>query len=419
MITKPRGTVDLYGKKARMYTTMKELVCLLMNNYHFEEIITPVFENEQLFTNGIGQETDIVGKEMFSFLDRKSRSMVLRPEFTAPVVRSVIENKLYTNPLPLKLFYFDKCFRYERPQKGRQREFWQFGVEIIGVKSQLAEVEAIQIIVNFLTILTIEEYKIRVNYLLTGSEREKYITELKKYLKNTKLCEDCTTRIEKNPLRVLDCKIDVDILKKAPKMVDYSSIKDKENFDKIIKVLKISNIQTTKDDNLVRGLDYYTGLIFEVDLKFKDGTYLTIAGGGRYDGLIEKLSGPALESVGFGLGLERLFLYIEDRNIELLHENPVEVYFVGLTDQSRIFTSLIANALRMGGVSCEINHDERSLKSSFKYCEQIDAKNIVVIGDDEVKSNTFKVKNQKTKKEKTIVGFEELVKYFIDNKKGN
>jgi histidyl-tRNA synthetase len=414
MITKPRGTVDILGKKMRELVALKLIIRNIMDLYNFEEIETPIFESLDLFKRAVGEETDIVSKEMFTFEDRKGRQLALRPEGTAPTVRMVLEEKLFIpENLPLKMFYFGPMFRYERPQNGRQRQFTQFGVEVYGSNEYVTDVETISLSVEILKAIGITDLSCHINYLVSGDERKKYVEDLKNALKDKPLCEDCKVRFEKNPLRVLDCKIDGDKFGDVISMKDYLSVEDQEKFDAILASLKQIGIECVVDKLLVRGLDYYTGVVFEIKSHDKNlGAQSTMLGGGRYNKLVEELGGPSLPAVGFAIGLERVLLALESVE-DLAASKSVDAFIFPIGKKAEQASILVSTILRSAGISCDLNHLNKNLKSAFKLVERMNAKNIIIIGDEELKNNSVTIKNQETKIE-TKVSFDKIVDYFAE-----
>ncbi|MDD4036434.1 MAG: histidine--tRNA ligase, partial [Bacilli bacterium] len=310
LIQKPKGTYDLYGHESKNLIYFQNLVNLLCEKYNYTFIKTPMFEKSELFHRGIGAGTDIVSKETYDFKDRGDRDMTLRPEGTAGVIRSLIENKLYID-LPLKTYYMGSMFRYERPQSGRFREHTQFGVEVFGSDDPMIDAEVISIATNLFNILGLKGIKVNLNSIGSIEDRVNYRKDLIEYFKPhlDDLCEDCKNRIEKNPLRILDCKVDnnKDFFKQAPLITNYLSEDSKAYFEKVKTYLELLNIEYTINPRLVRGLDYYNHTIFEIEADIKDfGSQNVICGGGRYNGLVANLGGPDISGIGFGMGIERV-----------------------------------------------------------------------------------------------------------------
>lgn len=422
MLQKPKGTYDIYGDKAIEVLYLKKLIEALMDKYNASYFETPIFESSELFHRGVGETTDIVSKETYDFKDRGDRNLTLRPEGTAGIVRSFIENKLYADSLPLKAWYFGPMFRYERPQAGRYREFYQFGFEAFGSNDPMMDAEVIGIIVNLFNILGLKGIKVNINTLGDKESRENYRKALLDYFKPylNDLCEDCKKRYEKNPLRILDCKVDREneIMKNAPKMVDYLNEESKNHFEKVKEYLDALNIDYTINSNIVRGLDYYTHTVFEVEADIKGfGSQNVLAAGGRYDHLVEFIGGPSVPGVGFALGLERLLLALEKEGIDIKEKEPLDVYIFGASKEEKKYILSLGNTLRMNGFNVEIDYNNKSFKSNFKKADSLLAKYIIIIGEEEVKSKILTVKNNKTKEEYKVK-LDNLIE-FLDEKLGD
>ncbi|AHF60985.1 hypothetical protein P344_03315 [Spiroplasma mirum ATCC 29335] len=410
LIQKPRGTEDLYYESAEELSALELVLRSIVSQYNYHEIRTPIFEGKDLFTRTVGEETDIVSKEMFELLDKKEREFVLRPEGTVPTIRSIIENKLYGKyEMPLKFFYIGSMFRYERPQHGRLRQFNQFGVEVVGAKTYLLDVETILLAYNILKAVGLNNLTLKLNCLTTGVNKEKYINDLKEFLSGQDLCADCQTRIKKNPLRVLDCKIDNAKFDKAPKIYEYLTEQEAKYFNNIQKVLTKLEVSFELDHKLVRGLDYYTALVFEINFSDDHEKDLTLIGGGRYDNLIHELDNSLdYPAVGFGMGLERLLLALKNNNLKISEEDYLDAYIICLSDHARYFASSLMLMLRTSGFKVDTDYLERGVKAQFKSIERLNAHNAIIIGDEELKKNVVKIKNQKTGKEQEVK-FEKII----------
>ncbi|AXK51126.1 histidine--tRNA ligase [Spiroplasma alleghenense] len=415
MLKKPRGTEDIFGKKAQDFFALEMIIRNVMELYNINEVRTPIFESYDLFSRSAGESSDIVNKEMFVFQDRKNRSLALRPENTAGVVRSVIENKLYLEEnLPLKQFYFGPMFRYERPQAGRQRQFTQFGVEIFGGKSPSLDAELITSGIEILSNIGLQDFSVKINYLISGENKSKYIKVLKDSLAKMKLCEDCLNRIEKNTLRVLDCKVDQEKFDNIPSMSDFLSPEDDQYFKEYLSILKRMDFSLEIDAKLVRGLDYYTGIVFEiVSNDERQGSQSTLLAGGRYDNLVEELGGPQISGAGFALGIERILIALENAEISISQPTELDVYCIPLSKQAELFTSSLLFMLRKAGLKSDTSFVNRSLKSNFKKAESLKSKNILLIGDKELKENYVIIKNQTTMKEEKVK-FEKILNFLIE-----
>lgn len=419
MIQKPKGTYDVYGDKSKKILYLENLMKNLMETYNYEYVRTPLFESSELFHRGVGETTDIVTKETYDFIDRGERHMTLRPEGTAGVVRSFIENKMYAEVTqPVKCWYYGPMYRYERPQSGRFREFYQFGCEVFGSSNPLNDAEIISIPVNFYRLLGLKGIKVNINSLGDKQSREQYRNALIEYFKPhiDDLCEDCKCRFEKNPLRILDCKIDKDkeIMKNAPKTIDYLNEESKKHFEDVKKYLDALQIEYKVNTNLVRGLDYYSHTVFEVEASVEGfGSQNVLCGGGRYDNLVENIGGPATKGVGFAMGIERLLTALEFENINLNENNNVDVYVIPVDESIKYDASSLVMSLRLNGFKVDMDYMNRNMKSNFKQADRINAKYIIIIGEDEVKTNTLTIKNNKTKEEHKI-NLEDVVEFLDD-----
>lgn len=417
MISKQKGTYDLYDEEARKVLALRNIFENIMNNFNYSFIRTPVFEATELFKRTSGETSDVVSKEMYEFKDKKDRSLALRPEGTASVARCFIENKLYTD-LPRKFWYFEPMYRYDRPQKGRYREHFQFGCEAYGSNDARVDAEIISIPYHLFETLGLEGVKVRINTLGDNESRENYKKALVDYLKPhiDSLCEDCKERFNKNPLRILDCKVDKDneILKNIPKTIDYLNEESKTFFDEVLSYLDSLEICYEVDPKTIRGLDYYTHTVFEIEANIKDfGAQNVLCAGGRYNNLVENLDGPATPAVGFGLGSERLLLALEHENIDIALTKSVDVYVIPMT-LDKTFSFSLVYLLRTLGLSVETDYLNRKLANNFKYAEKINAKYTVVIGEDEIEKEYFTVKNMKTREEEKV-SKNEFLKYILEH----
>ncbi|MGD9761322.1 MAG: histidine--tRNA ligase [Candidatus Izemoplasmatales bacterium] len=418
MISRIKGTQDILPNEILKWQELEQVIRNVSKLFNFTEIRTPIFEASELFHRSVGETTDIVKKETYDFEDRGKRMNTLRPEGTASVVRSVIENKLYADEfLPLKLYYYGPMFRYERPQKGRQRQFHQFGSEIIGSDSPLADAEIINFAATFLEALKIKNVQVRVNSLGDKESKENYQKALKAYLEpNIKhLCEDCNRRYLENPLRVLDCKIDKgsEVLNNAPKPYDYLSTKAKVHFEQVIMALDSLGLNYAIDKNLVRGLDYYTHTVFEIDSDLETlGAQSTLVGGGRYNNLYSSLEGPDLPAVGFAFGVERLLLALEAIKTDV--EKPsIHAYFINLADVFQTDALKIINDLRHGGLIIDYDFFNKNLKGQFKQADRLNPKFYLIFGEEEAKKQVINVKSLETK-EQVEVSLDNLYQYLVN-----
>lgn len=422
MLQKPKGTYDIYGKRSLMMNYLKEVFSSLIDKYNANYFETPIFESSELFHRGVGETTDIVSKETYDFKDRGDRNMTLRPEGTAGIVRSFIENKLYAESLPLKAWYMGPMFRYERPQAGRYREFYQIGFECFGTYDPMMDAEVISIVYNFFNLLGLKGVKVNINTLGDKESREMYHKALMDYFKPylNELCDDCNRRFEKNPLRILDCKVDADkeFMKCAPRMTDYLNEVSKEHFSLVKNYLDAMNIDYEVNSNIVRGLDYYTHTVFEVVADIKDfGSQNVLAGGGRYNNLVENIGGPSVPGVGFAIGVERLLLALEYEGLDNIEFNPVDVYIFGASDNEKEYIMKLANDLRGSGFKIDVDYESKSFKNNFKRADKLKSKFVIIIGEEEVKTKVLTVKNNKAKEEYKV-SIDELVK-FLNEKLGD
>ena len=387
----PKGTKDMLPQDAYKWHFVENKFREIAKFYGMREIRTPMFEHTDLFLRGVGDTTDIVQKEMYTFNDKGNRSITLKPEGTSPVVRAFIENRLFNEAQPTKLYYAIPCFRYENVQKGRLRQFHQFGTEVFGSKEPSMDAEVIAFAMEFLKSLGLKSLSLNINNLGCPNCRPKYNEALKKFLEENydDLCGLCQSRFDKNPMRILDCKNKNcgEITKNAPIILDYMCEECDSHFAEVKKYLDILNIPYTVDPGIVRGLDYYTKTIFEI---LNDD--FTVCGGGRYDRLIEQLGGPEMPAVGFGLGIERLLLTLQNEGIEIPNEGLYDLYIGARGEDGKLASFKLANALRTRGIKTEINHMGRSLKAEMKYANKIGAKFTVVLGDDELQTGNAKLK---------------------------
>lgn len=402
MLQRPKGTKDLLPQESYKWQEVETKVKEVLESYNFKEIRVPVFEHTELFQRGVGETTDVVQKEMYTFDDKGGRSITLRPEGTAGVVRAYLENGMGSMPSPVKLWYNMGMYRYENVQKGRLREFHQIGAELIGSGSYLADVDVILMANNIFKALNIPEIELNINSIGCPKCRGEYQKILREFIgKNLEnYCDTCKTRFEKNPMRILDCKEKrcKEFNQGAPMMIDYLCDECKEHFENVKSMLNSLNIDYKIDSGIVRGLDYYTKTVFEfVDKK----TGLTALGGGRYDGLVQEFGGQPTPAVGFATGVERIMeMYNDNNNLE---DNKVpELYILSLGKEENIKALELSEALRSKGIIIEKDIFERSFKSQMKYADKINAKNLLVIGENELKEGKAKIKDMKTGKEKEV-----------------
>ncbi len=412
MITKQKGTYDIYGEEAKKRAYVDEILDSLCEKYNYGYIETPVFEASELFHRGVGEATDMVQKETYDFKDRGDRMLTLRPEGTAGVVRWFIENKLYGNMSePVKVYYNAKMYRYERPQSGRNREFTQWGFECFGSDDVMSDAEVISLAYNAYRLLGLDNIVVRINSLGDDESRNRYRDALLDYLKPriNDLCEDCQKRLEKNPLRILDCKVDADsdIIKNAPKTIDYLNDTSKERFDKLKDLLDLMDINYEVDVNLVRGLDYYNHIVFEIVL---NDSY-ALGGGGRYNGLVETLGGPNIPGVGFAMGYDRTLLAMEEEGVHIPINDSIDIYLLYVSSSEKDTAAYLAQDLRLNGFVCETDMMSKSLKAQFKSVDRYNAKYFIVLNDEDLKDNMVTIKDNKTKEEEKV-NINDLVDYL-------
>lgn len=422
MITKPKGCHDIYGKEAKKWQYVNKLIESIMEKYNYDYIRTPIFESSELFHRGMGETTDVVTKETYDFTDRGDRKMTLRPEGTAGVVRSYVENKLYGEPGPVKLYYNGTMYRYERPQSGRDREFTQFGVEVLGSDDPMVDAEVISIPVVLLATLGLKGVKVKINSLGDKESRDSYREALIEYFKPhiNELCEDCQDRLMKNPLRILDCKVDKDneILKNAPKTLDYLNEESKERFDKVKSYLDELGIDYEVDSNLVRGLDYYNHTVFEIEASVEGfGSNNVLAGGGRYNGLVNLLGGPVTPCIGFACGIGRIVQALTLEDVKLPIKEDLEVYVMYVSDTEKKYASSLVQYLRGNGFRVDTDYGNRSMKAQFKQADRLNSKYLIILNDEDLKNDEVKIKNNKTKKE-DLVSIDYLI-YYLDEALGD
>ena len=414
MITqRPKGTQDWYGSNMHKRTLIEGLARKLCKSYNIKEIITPVFEHTVLFQRGVGETTDVVQKEMYTFEDKAHRSITLKPEGTAGAIRAYLENNLYAESGPTKLFYVTPAFRYEQPQSGRLRQHHQFGVEFIGSKSPLAEVELITLITTFIKEIGLKNAKLHINSIGCSDCRKTYNDALLAYLEQHKgkLCPTCLERMAKNPLRVIDCKVPTckEIVKNAPRTIDYLDDECKEHFEELQSLLSELQIPYEIDTGIVRGLDYYTKTVFE----FVNEDGFTLCGGGRYDNLVHEIDEKQnIPSVGFGMGIERIIYFLEKEGVELEPETVPELYVGILGKEAKAAAYRIVNKLRNAGVVVETDYMDRSVKAQMKYANKIGAKNTVIMGADEIASGKATIKNMESH-EQVEVELDKIEAYFL------
>ena len=409
-----KGTHDIIGAEANLYTMIEHTAMMVASEFGYQEIRTPIIEHTPLFLRSVGESSDIVNKEMYTFEDKGKRSVTLRPELTAGIMRSIVSNKLYANAdLPIKYRYVGPCFRYERPQAGRYRQFNQFGVEAIGSPSVYQDAEVITMGHRILLAVGLENVKVLINSLGDEESRKAYKEALREYFSKhiDKMCADCKRRFEINPLRILDCKVpeDIEIVKNAPKMTDYLSPAAKAYLQSVIAILASVGIETEVDPTLVRGLDYYTGVVFEYHFEKQEGIddVGALGAGGHYANLLAEVGGPSLEGVGVAFGIERLAYIVESlMKFDGLHVG-LDFYLMGMTDEIIEKNYVLADMLREAGFTGEMNYSTKSMGSLFKLANRKGTKFAIIVGEDEMAKKEVAVKNLHTA-EQTLVKLEDL-----------
>ena len=420
MIQRPKGTNDIYGKEAKVWKYVETVIDQVMEKYNYNYIRTPIFESSELFHRGIGETTDIVTKETYDFIDRGERHLSLRPEGTAGVCRSYIENKMYGDAAqPVKVYYNGTMYRYERPQSGRDRELTQFGMEILGSDDPLSDAEIISAAVNLYKLLGLKEIKVNINSLGDTASRNNYREALIEYFRPhiDEFCDDCKERFMKNPLRILDCKVDADneILKNAPKTIDYLNEESKERFSKVKDYLDIMQIDYEVNPSIVRGLDYYNHTVFEIEAKVAGfGSNNVIGAGGRYNNLVKDLGGPETPCIGFASGIGRLVMALELEKVELPIVDYVDLFLMYVNEDEKKYAVYLAQELRMAGFIVETEYTNRGLKGQFKQADRLNSKFIAILNSEDLNNNEIKIKNNQTKEEE-IISLDVLI-YYLDEK---
>lgn len=400
VITKKiKGTEDVLPKQSYRWQFIENIMREEAANFGFKEMRTPVFEHTELFARGVGATTDVVQKEMYTFDTKGGESVTLRPEGTAGAARAVLEHALTNEGLPIKAYYLTSCYRYEKPQAGRLREFHQFGIEEYGTSSPLADAEVISLADSIFKRLQINNLHLEINSIGCPECRPKYNQALKEYFSRfkDKLCGNCLNRLEKNPMRLIDCKVPScsEIAKDAPSILDYLCEDCDSHFNAVKTYLTTAGIDYKVNPTIVRGLDYYTKTVFEF-VSDAIGSQGTVCGGGRYDGLVEELGGQHLPSLGYAMGLERLLMVMENQGIEIPAPEPCALYIAGLGDKAQVKAFELIGAVRSCGLSAETDVVGRGLRAQMKYADKIGARFSMVIGDNELLENKANVKNMTT-----------------------
>jgi len=410
LITKKiKGTEDVLPKQSYRWQFVENIMREEAAKFGFREMRTPVFEHTELFQRGVGDTTDVVQKEMYTFDTKGGESVTLRPEGTAGAARAVLEHSLTNEGLPIKAYYFTSCYRYEKPQAGRLREFHQFGIEEYGTSSPAADAEVIALADSIFKRLQIQNLHLEINSIGCPECRAKYNDALKEFFgaHEEELCGNCKSRLERNPMRLIDCKVPscAEIAKGAPSILDYLCEECECHFEQVKKYLETAKIEYRVNPKIVRGLDYYTKTVFEF-VSDAIGSQGTVCGGGRYDGLIEELGGQHLPSLGYAMGLERLLMVMENQGINIPEPEPCALYIAGLGDNAQVKAFELINSVRLAGLSAETDVVGRGLRAQMKYADKIGARFSMVIGDNELEENKAEVKNMTTG-EKTALALDD------------
>lgn len=415
MLQKPKGTLDIYGEDGKIFDYISNYTSAFMSLYNYEFIKLPTFESTELFYRGVGDTTDIVNKETYDFLDKSNRKMTLRPEMTAGTARCLIEDKLYAEGVK-KFYYLGSCFRYERPQSGRLREFTQFGIECFNVSNPKVDAEVISLAYRYLSGLGLTNLVVKLNSLGNKESRKEYNEVIKEYLSKDydNLCDTCKERLSKNPLRILDCKYDGEreYIKNAPKTLDYLNEESKSYFEEVKSSLESLGIPFIEDSTLVRGLDYYSHTVFEIISDIPElGKANTLCGGGRYDGLVELLGGPSTPGIGFAMGIERIIILLKELEC-YVPDKELDVFVMNLDNTNYAFQ--IIDDLRLSEFSVETDYTGKNMKGMWKLVDKLNPKFVLIIGEDERVNDYITVKDNITKEE-TKVKTSDLIDYLNTN----
>jgi len=417
----PRGTQDILPEQTPKWQKVESILRDLSRVYRYKEIRTPMFEQTELFQRGVGDTTDIVQKEMYTFEDRGGRSLTLRPEGTASAVRAYVEHKMFGAPdQPVKLSYIGPMFRYERQQAGRYRQFVQFGVEAIGSADPAIDAEVISLAMDVYHSVGLKDLQLHINSLGDKETRDAHRTALINHFKPSigEFCSDCQNRLEKNPLRILDCKVDHEhpLMQTAPKLTDYLTEYSATYFEKVKEYLDVLGIEYVVDPNLVRGLDYYNHTAFEIMSTASGfGAITTLCGGGRYNGLVEDIGGPDVPGIGFALSIERLLLALEAEGIQLDVEDSLDIYVVAIGDEAKKKSVELLSSFRTKGISADMDYIDRKMKAQMKSADRLGAKYVIVIGDSELDEAAVNIKEMQTGNQEKVP-FVELVNYLLEHK---
>lgn len=413
----PKGTKDILPSEVYKWHELERILRELAESYGFYELRTPTFEHTELFLRSVGDTTDVVQKEMYTFNDKGNRSITLKPEGTASTVRAFLEHGLYNQPLPLKTYYITPVFRYERPQAGRLREHHQFGVEVFGAPEATLDAELIAFALNIFRNIGIKDLSVNINSIGCPNCRRAYNEALTSFLesKKEKLCSTCKERMERNPLRVLDCKVPScrEELKDVPIVLDFLCSECKEHFNNLKYALDQLEINYKIDPMIVRGLDYYSKTVFEIIYTNAQNESLTVCGGGRYDGLTRQMGDVQTPGAGFGMGLERVLMIMAEQGLDFNKPEPAQLFIASMGALAAAKALKLACILRSAGIKAESDHSGRSVKAQLKYANKLGFKNILVIGEDELNNGIYRLKNMNSGEEQ-ILREAELIKYFTN-----
>ena len=419
MISKPKGTEDIIFNEAKQIKYIEKVVDEIMEKYNYNYIDTPIFESTELFHRSVGDASDIVTKETYDFTDRGGREMTLRPEGTAGVVRSYIENKMYgMASQPIKLYYNGPMFRYERPQAGRDRQFSQFGVEVLGSDDAMVDAEVISLAYNIYKTIGLSNIVVNINSLGDTESRDNYRKLIVDYFTPhiDDLCDDCKRRLNSNPLRILDCKVDADseIMKNAPSILDSLNKESRQHFDKVCEYLDILQVPYSINSSIVRGLDYYDHTVFEFVDKSMEGNSNVLGGGGRYNNLVKELGGEDIPAVGFASGISRVLLALEAEEVSLDINEDIDLFLLYVNEVEKNYAIYLTQELRMNGFIVETEYLNRSLKAQFRQADRLNSKFVSVLNSEDLDNNEIKVKNTKTKEE-DVINLDALI-YYLEEK---
>jgi len=410
----PKGTKDVLPDESYKWHYVEGMIREVTRLFGYKEVRTPTFEHTELFERGVGDTTDVVQKEMYTFIDKGGRSITLKPEGTAGAVRAYIEGRLYAQPQPVKMYYITPVFRYEKPQAGRLREHHQFGVEVFGAPDASVDAEVISLAAALFERLNIKNLELNINSIGCPNCRPRYHQALKEYLSEQldELCSNCRQRFDRNPLRILDCKEEKcrQVVASVPVILDFLCDECRAHFESLKRYLDAADISYKVNPMIVRGLDYYTKTVFEF-ISRDIGAQGTVCGGGRYDGLVGLCGGPETPGAGFGMGIERLLLVMENQGVEIPQPSNLDVMFITVGDEARFKAFKLVKDLRLRGISADMDHVGRSIKAQFKYADKLKVPRVCVIGEDELRQGCVKIRDMASGQEETVP-VNEIIPYF-------